>query len=602
MPHSARSGFLGLRWVTAKLVVGVGLTAGLTAVAARFLDSSGIPWSWLAPVVVGLSLAILAQCLIHRPLVSLTAACHRIAGGDYDRPVRTGTRDEIGALAASLEQMRLAIKSKAERLDETAARFQTLFEQVPCYVTVQDADFRLVTFNKRFEADFGHHVGQHCYKVFKQRSSICPDCAVQKSFSDGRIHSAEETVISRDGSVIHFLNLAAPITDSQGNIQSVMEMATDITPIRRLEAELIESERKHRMFFNNDPNSILILDRENLAILDHNDRAALMYGREDLTSASFYDLIRTGEKDRLREFISAGAYLLPRVGLKGPDGTEFIANLRASHWDYNGRPAVILSAVDITTWLETENQLIQAGKMATLGEMSAGVAHELNQPLTVIGSGSGFLRKQVRRNRELDPELVLEVAEEISGQVERATKIINHLREFGRKNEVDRVLVEISRPILGVFHLLGRQLEVHDIEIRLDMAAELPFIWAEPNRLEQVFINLIINARDAIESRLEDEPGGPPGLIEVAAYPDGESVVAEVRDNGTGVAVETLNRIFEPFFTTKQVGRGAGLGLSISYGIVRDYEGTIEVESNEDRGTTFRLTFPAAGEETDEPW
>ena len=592
-----------MRWLTAKLVIGVGATVGAATLGSYFFSSAESIRAWLLInwLLAAAAAGLLSHRCIHRPLIKLEKACRRITGGDYDHPIQAGSTDEIGALAASLEQMRRAIRAKAATLDETAARFQTLFEQVPCYVTVQDSDFRLVAFNKRFEDDFGHHVGERCHRVFKNRDSICPDCAVEKTFRDGKIHSAEETVIGRDGSVIHFLNLTAPIFDAQGNIQSVMEMATDVTPVRRLEAELIESEQKHRLFFNNDPNSILILGRDDLTILDHNDRAGQLYEQADLAGISFLDLARPREADRIREFISTGEYLLPRVHMVRRNGQNFIANLRASHWDYNGKPAVILSAVDITTWMETENQLIQAGKMATLGEMSAGVAHELNQPLTVIGAGAGFLSKQVRRSRELDAKLVLEVAEEIRGQVDRATKIINHLREFGRKGDVERTLVDLAKPIRGVFHLMGRQLEVHDIGVKLDLADDLPRVWSDPNRLEQVFINLVINARDAIESRLVDDPNGEPGLIEIKVRAEDDSVTAVVTDNGTGMTQENMNRIFEPFYTTKPVGKGAGLGLSISYGIIRDYDGAIDVDSAPGRGTSFTITLPAAREETDAP-
>lgn len=590
-----------MRWVTAKLVACVGVTVGALTLGTYFFAPVESARTWLLVnwLLAAAAAGLVSHRCIHRPLSQLEKACRRITGGDYDHPIRPDSTDEIGALAASLEQMRRAIKSKAVSLDEAAARFQTLFEQVPCYVTVQDSDFRLVAFNKRFEDDFGHHVGERCHRVFKNRDSICPDCAVEKTFRDGKIHSAEETVIGRDGSVMHFLNLTAPIFDAQGNIQSVMEMATDVTPVRRLEAELIDSERKHRLFFNNDPNSILILDRDDLTILDHNDRAGQLYDQENLAGTSFLKLAQPREAERIREFIAAGEYLLPRVHMVRHNGQTFIANLRASHWYYNGKPAVILSAVDITTWMETENQLIQAGKMATLGEMSAGVAHELNQPLTVIGAGAGFLSKQVRRNRKMDAALILEVAEEIKGQVDRATKIINHLREFGRKSDVERTLVDLAKPIRGVFHLLGRQLEVHDIEVKLDLADNLPPVLSDSNRLEQVFINLVINARDAIESRLAEDPNGEPGRIEIRVRAAGDSVTAVVSDNGTGMTQEKISRIFEPFYTTKPVGKGAGLGLSISYGIIRDYDGAIDVDSAPGRGTSFKITLPAARKETD---
>ncbi|MBW2618998.1 MAG: PAS domain-containing sensor histidine kinase, partial [Deltaproteobacteria bacterium] len=234
----------------------------------------------------------------------------------------------------------------------------------------------------------------------------------------------------------------------------------------------------------------------------------------------------------------------------------------------------------------------------TLGEMAAGVAHELNQPLTVIGTGAIFLLKRLKKDQTIAPDVALEVADEILAQVERASRIINHLREFGRKAEVARSKIDINQPIRGVFGLLGQQLKIRNITAETDLAPELPTIWADVNRLEQVFVNLVINARDAIEQRRAQAAGQFDGRIEVRSFVENGQVVVTVKDNGAGIASQDKDRILEPFFTTKEVGHGTGLGLSISYGIVADYKGSIEVDSQLDQGTTFRLAFPAAKEES----
>ena len=182
-------------------------------------------------------------------------------------------------------------------------------------------------------------------------------------------------------------------------------------------------------------------------------------------------------------------------------------------------------------------------------------------------------------------------------QVERAADIINHLRDFGRKSEIEKEKVDLRAPIEGVFQLLGQQLRVHGISFEIDIPENLPPIWGTVNRIEQVFINFIINARDAIEQRREVDKQPPPGLIKVKVFASDGRVVAMVTDNGCGIRENDRERIFEPFFTTKEVGKGTGLGLSISYGIVHDYNGYIHVESTVGQGTTFRLSFPAIKEE-----
>jgi C4-dicarboxylate-specific signal transduction histidine kinase len=227
--------------------------------------------------------------------------------------------------------------------------------------------------------------------------------------------------------------------------------------------------------------------------------------------------------------------------------------------------------------------------------MSAGVAHELNQPLNAIRIGGDLLKKIVERGEVLEPELTGQVSREIGAQVERAASIINHLREFGRKSEPDELeKVFINKPITDVFTVLGQQLKLKQIKVNLDLDETLPPVYGVSNRLEQVFINLVMNARDAIEEMLEKgSEKERDGLLTIRTYQEKGRVVAVVRDNGSGIPERVKEKIFEPFFTTKDVGRGTGLGLSISYGIIKDYDGTIEVESMPGSGTIFKITFPA---------
>ncbi|MFH1033477.1 MAG: ATP-binding protein [Pseudomonadota bacterium] len=549
-------------------------------------------------VAIGSLVSAFTFFFVNRPLSELLLASRQIARGNYEQPIEPHTDDEIGVLAQSFEGMRAGIKEKAEALDQSRAQFQALFEQVPCHITVQDRSFRLVAFNKTFERQFGHKLGEYCYAAYKGRTDKCPTCSVEATFQDGQMHSAEEIVVGQDGNPVYILNLTAPITDKQGNITAVMEMATDITPIRRLETELRRSEEKYRLFFNNDPNPILVFDRETLEILDANDRAAAEYRHDKpaLLGLSFLSLTDTADQARVRGFLEHGEAFLPRVHQVRADGKPFFVNIRASYGEHMGRRAVIATTADISSVMETEQQLIQAAKMATLGEMSAGVAHELNQPLSIISTAGNFLSKQAQRSQVPDLDTLRQISQELLSQVERATRIINHLREFGRKARVERGKVSLNQPIQGVFHLLGQQLHLHDIEVILELDQDLPPIWGEANRLEQIFINLVLNARDAIEE-LRGQDRGLAGQIRVRSWSEDGRVLVSVSDNGVGIPEEQQGRIFEPFFTTKDVGKGTGLGLSISYGIVRDYGGVIEVVSHAGQGTTFLLGFPVAREE-----
>jgi histidine kinase len=233
--------------------------------------------------------------------------------------------------------------------------------------------------------------------------------------------------------------------------------------------------------------------------------------------------------------------------------------------------------------------------MATLGEMATAIAHELNQPLSVMKTASSFIIKKIRKSEPIKEETLNTLAEEIDSHVDRASRIINHLREFGRKSEVKREKVDINDAVERALAIFMQQLKLREIEVEKDFHEDLPEVLANNNRLEQVFINLLINARDAIEDKCEKFGDTIEKRIVLKTCLWQGKVRVEVADTGLGIPKPLLEKIFEPFFTTKRVGRGTGLGLSISYGIIQDYEGTIKVETRENEGSNFIITFPVSG-------
>jgi signal transduction histidine kinase len=194
----------------------------------------------------------------------------------------------------------------------------------------------------------------------------------------------------------------------------------------------------------------------------------------------------------------------------------------------------------------------------------------------------------IKRGERVSDDELLKVSGSIGEQVSRATNIVNHLREFGRKSDLDLSPVDLNEPIRGVFTLLGQQLKLRNIEINLNLDEGLPTILAEKNRLEQIFLNLVTNSRDSMEAR------GPEATKEltITTCQEGNTVLARVSDTGTGMPEEIRKKIFDPFFTTKEPGKGTGLGLSISYNLVKDFKGDIRVESTPGVGTTFTISFP----------
>ena len=362
-----------------------------------------------------------------------------------------------------------------------------------------------------------------------------------------------------------------------------------------------KSEEKYRSLFDNDPNPIFIIDRDSFEILDMNRRAEDCYGfsKDELLGKSFLTLGEERDEEiirKLRQLDEGESVLFSKKRHYRKGRKVFFVNINVCHVMYNEGAALIATTTDMSESIERETQLIQASKMTTLGTMAAGMAHEINQPLNVIQVGADFFLKKTSRNEPIDYEELRTVAAEISNNVQRAADIIRHMRDFSRQSDVVSTRLNINKPIRDVFKVLGQQLRVHQIEVVLDLDDSIPLIKADHNRMEQVFMNLVTNAMDAMDEKgLMEEGNTWQRLLTIRSFYDGD-VVVTVADTGIGMSAEIQDKIFEPFFTTKEVGKGTGLGISISYGIVNDYGGTITVKSEVHKGTTFELRFPSRAE------
>jgi histidine kinase len=313
-----------------------------------------------------------------------------------------------------------------------------------------------------------------------------------------------------------------------------------------------------------------------------------------------------GEQDTLQPFLQRADGEQSVIDNRGH---EHVIQLSTSPIrDHDGALAgTLLIFTDITQQRRTEAelrskqmQLIQSSRMATLGEMAAGVAHELNQPLNNIGLLSARVSRRLARRQSLDAEDAVFLKDKLTTmqeQVARAAKIIDHLRVFGRAEPAPLTAVDVDGAVKGALTLLGEQLHLHDIYLDVDIPSDLPRVRGDPSRLEQVLINLIVNARFALDSHGDHlKASGETKRLSIRAE-SGEihggdaAVLIHVEDNGPGMTDDVAARVFEPFFTTKEVGTGTGLGLSISYGIVREFGGILSVHTAPGEGARFTIAL-----------
>ena len=235
---------------------------------------------------------------------------------------------------------------------------------------------------------------------------------------------------------------------------------------------------------------------------------------------------------------------------------------------------------DITQRIRLEEQMVQTEKLTSLGLLAAGVAHEVNTPLAVISNYIQMLAKQIPPD---DPRQ--KTIEKIVKQTFRASEIVNNLLNFSRTGAAEFTSVNLNSVVEETLTLVQHPFKTARVSVIHSLTKELPPVLGSPTRLQQVFLNLFMNARDAM-------PNG--GMLEVRTAAQNGSVEVEVTDTGSGIPPEHLHRIFDPFFTTKASGRGTGLGLSVSYGIIKEHAGKVEVRSTPGKGTSFRLEFPVA--------
>jgi C4-dicarboxylate-specific signal transduction histidine kinase len=251
-------------------------------------------------------------------------------------------------------------------------------------------------------------------------------------------------------------------------------------------------------------------------------------------------------------------------------------------------PALIQRVELVTAW-----DLLKL--IPTLGAMPPGLVHELNQPLNAIKVGSQFLKRMAREDATVQKEQLGMVARQISSQVDRTAAIINRLSEFTPNPERITEKVDLNRPARRIEPIIQGQLQAEGIKLQLELADHLPPIVADHNRLVQVLFNVLTNAAEAIVEKKAAYAETDTRRITLRTYHEKNKVTLSISDNGAGMSTHVRKRMFQPFFTTKSPGKG--IGLTISNEIIRDFDGSIDVESREGEGTTFTIRFPIAAEE-----
>jgi PAS domain S-box-containing protein len=353
--------------------------------------------------------------------------------------------------------------------------------------------------------------------------------------------------------------------------------------------ELSASEKKFRNFFNNSKDMVFFSNSAN-HLLTMNNAGFKMLGYHDDESPSLNLVDVFNNEDELETYHNAlksqGFIEDMEIEFTKADGTSFPVLLSATAVSDEKNQLVGCEGIakDLTRVKTMMEQLVASEKMASVGQMAAGVAHEINTPLGIILGYAQLMRDDFTQESEEGQNLSI-----IERQAKACRKIVADLLKFSRQSESARKDLSINEVLTDVIAVTQHSLNMDHINVHEDLADDLPPVIGDTERLRQVFINLVNNAHHAMEQQGSGE------LTIITRYlPDTHQVVATVQDTGHGIPEKIRKRIFDPFFTTKPVGKGTGLGLSVSYGIIQDHGGQIEVESPVagDKGTAFHVKFP----------
>ena len=536
---------------------------------------------------------------------TLSMAVHRL---------RRSLREQE-SLALALEEdrarlrraMEMKIRESEERakaeaaLDAERARSDAILDRLPAYVALIAPDYTLPYANRFFRNFFGDIEGRSCFHIFKGRNAPCAACP-RPQIIKGEPGCSRNEMITYSGRTFNVYR--HPLRTRDG-VTTVLEMGFDITPLLRAREAARKSREKYYDLVKNISDIIFTHDLEG-RLLSVNPAAEKLLG------------YRTGEilYKNIAEFIvpqgpqALKSQYLDRIVMKGALNGIAECVTRSGdkrHVEYRNvlvrekdrQPYVSGSARDVTErvlaerelrWME--EQLVQAQKMEAVGTLSSGIAHDFNNILQAIsGNAQILLGAPGRPDRELGN------LREIDRAVERATELVRRLLTFSRKVKPDLKPIDLHQEVIQSVKLLERTIPKM-VVINTELAAPETTINADPNQIEQVIMNLGLNARDAMEKGglltistenvtiRENEDHGPPGLS------PGSYILLKVSDTGLGIPPDKMEHIFEPFFSTKEPGRGTGLGLSTVYGIVSNHGGRILCQSEEGRGTIFFLYLP----------
>ncbi|TBR16207.1 HAMP domain-containing sensor histidine kinase [bacterium] len=533
-----------------KLFLLIVLINTIASVLAFIFGTTGVKFLYEAVFDVAISsvvITVFINYVIYKPINKINSAIDKIGHGDFNLRVDKKDIGPLGLIADEVNSMADRVEKYHDELLASSNILKGISDGVDEAIMIIDKEFKVVWANKKVR-DLSHLkegdiLGKFCYKITHHIDSPCqaPNdiCPIDEILHKGKPITVLHTHYDQDGKPFYVDVTAYPLRDEKGEIHQFIHVARNVTERMKLVEDLRVANQK-------------------LGEYSHS--------LEDLVDQRTLNLkqsITESEKQR-----SAILNILEDVEEARKELTTLNDELR-----------------------QAQAQLVQSAKMAAVGQLASGVAHEINNPLTGVLNNLQLIKMETEQRTDFTISDFKELLDIIEESALRCKKITRSLLDFSHASKGAYQASSLNEMVDKVVILIEHEMKLENIIISKDLQASIPFIDCDVQLLQQVVFNLVSNAKWAIEKKSKREGG----TISIKTYFNAQekTVCLDVSDTGIGIPKENHEKIFEPFFTTKTVGEGTGLGLSVVYSIIRDHKGKISLESEVGSGTIFRICFPA---------